>query len=95
MSAHARWHAHAGSPAPLRYLLKAHNDPSREVNQPPVASLQDIAATGLKVCLSYTHTHTCRRMRNKSRVQSETYSADAEFQACHESGCKYKVYTDS
>lgn len=63
MCAHARWHAHTGSPAPLRYLLKAHNDPSREVNQPPIASLaktsvQDIATAGLRVCLSHNHTHT-------------------------------------
>lgn len=61
MRAHARWHAHAGSPAPLRYLLKAHNDPSREVNRPPVASLaemsvQDIAAAGLGARLSHNHT---------------------------------------
>lgn len=62
MRAHAHRRAHAGSPLPLRYLLKARNDPSREVNEPPVASLatrsvQDIAAAGFKAYLS--HNHTC------------------------------------
>lgn len=60
--AHARRRAHAGPPLPLRYLLKALNDPSREVNEPPVASLatrsvQDIVAAGLKADLSHNHTY--------------------------------------